>query len=144
VVAHAVPDIPSVYQGAGHAATQALYYFLRLRMRCQVIPTGLGIAPPHIAADEAWRSGARVAVMVRLVQIDYLPAPGGLGVRSRLEMAVVRDGRLVLRRYLESPPVGPAPPGMHRGRDYDPVFLSVSHALDSVSGELNGVLADIR
>jgi hypothetical protein len=136
VVAHAVVDLPSSFSGSGSSATQAFYYFLRARLRLQVIPTGYGVAPPQIAADEAWRAGARAAVMLRLTDIQYLPGPGGMSVRCQLEVDVVRDGRLIMRRYIASLPTDLGPAGLRRGREMDPIFQAVLQSLDSIQSDL--------
>jgi hypothetical protein len=140
VVVHAIPDLPNTFSGTGASATQAFYYFMRARLRLQVVPTGYGVAPPQMAADEAWRSGARSAVMVRLTDVQYLPAPGGMTVRCQLEVNVVRDGRLVMRRYIASQPTDTGPPGLRRGREMDPIFQAVLQSLDTLQPELAAVL----
>lgn len=144
VVAHAIADIPHAYPGTGSAATQALYYFLRLRLRLAVVPTGIGMAPPHVAAEEGWRAGARGVVMARLQNVEYLPAPGGTAVRIRLEVAVIRDGRLVLRRAIDSGPTDPGPPGLRRGREVDPIYQAVTQSLEAIHGDLSRAFAEIR
>jgi hypothetical protein len=141
-VVHAIADLPNTFSGTGASATQAFYYFLRARLRLQVVPTGYGVAPPQIAADEAWRSGARSAVMVRLTDVQYLPSLGGMSIRCQLEVNVVRDGRLVMRRYVASAPTGTDPPGLRRGRQEvsDPIFQAVLQSLDSLQPEFASVL----
>jgi hypothetical protein len=145
VVAHQVTDIPGAFAGAGQSATQALMYFLRGRLRLTVIPVGVGVAPPNVAADEGWRSGAHSVVMARLQSVEYRPNPAGQSVVTRLEVLVVRDGRLVLRRLVESAPTDPGPLGLRRNRSLDdPVFSAITQSLDSIAGDLNLALADSR
>jgi hypothetical protein len=50
---------------------------------------------------------------------------------------VVRDGRPVMRRIVESPLTDPS----RRG---DPVYTAVSLALEALVPELSGALADVR
>jgi hypothetical protein len=140
VVVHSVPDSPSGYAGNGMSATQAVYYFLGRRLHLQVLPSGVGLAPPQIAADEAWRLGARAVVMARLEALDYVATTVGTGVRCRLEVMVVRDGRVVLRRVVESAPAPLPTPGSRRGRELDPVFVGVSQSLESIAGELSAAI----
>ncbi len=145
VVAHAVPDSPSAYAGNGLSATQALYYFLGRKMRLQVIPTGYGLAPTQVAADESWRNQARAVVMAHITSVDYQPTQMGPGLRCRIEVILVRDGRVTLRRVLESPPTPAVPPSaMRRGRELDPMFVAVSQALEGLVGDLALALADPR
>jgi hypothetical protein len=145
VVAHAVADIPNAFTGAGQSATQALYYFLRGRLKLSVIPTGYGLAPPNIAADEGWRSGARAVVMARIQGIEYRPNPAGQSVVTRLEIIVVRDGRIVLRKIVESAPTDPGPVGLRRNRVLeDPMFSAITQSLESIVSDLNFALADVR
>jgi hypothetical protein len=146
VVAHAIADIPAVYPGTGQSATQAFYYFLRRRLSLQVVPTGYGLAPPSIAADEGWRSGARAVVMARLQGVDYRPHPSGHAIVTRMEVLVVRDGRLVFRRLVESSPVEPTgPSGLRRTRTLDdPVFQAILQSLEQLVPELNATFADLR
>jgi hypothetical protein len=145
VVAHAVAEIPNAFTGAGQSATQALYYFLRGRLKVSVIPTGYGVAPPHVAADEGWRAGARAVVMARLQSIEYRPNPAGQSVVTRLEVIVIRDGRLVLRRIVESAPTDPGPLGLRRNRMLeDPIFTAITQSLESIVSELNLSIAEVR
>jgi hypothetical protein len=142
VVAHAVADVPNAFAGVGQSATQALYYFLGGRLRLTVIPVGVGVAPPNVAADEGWRSGARAVVMARLQSVEYRPHPAGQSVVTRLEVIVVRDGRLVLRRVVESNPTDPGPVGLRRSRGLDdPIFSAITQSLDSIGSELRLALA---
>jgi hypothetical protein len=136
VVAHAISDLPTAYPGSGSTATQALFSFLHRRMRVTVIPTGVGLTAPAVAADEGYRAGARAVVMARLDGVDYLPGPS---VRCRLEVVVVRDGRPVMRRLVESAQTDPS----RRGAA-DPVFQAVTMALEALVPELVGALADVR
>jgi hypothetical protein len=145
VVAHAVADIPNAFTGAGQSATQALYYFLRGRLKLSVVPTGYGLAPPNIAADEGWRSGARAVVMARLQGIEYRPNPAGQSVVTRLEIIVVRDGRMVLRKIIESAPTDPGPVGLRRNRVLeDPIFTAITQSLENIVPDLNYATADVR
>ena len=74
VVAHAVSDPHPTYASAGVMATQALFSFLQRRLRLSVIPTGVGITSPNVAADEAYRAAARAVVMARLDRSSSCPA----------------------------------------------------------------------
>ncbi len=129
VVAHSIPDPPSAYVGTGVSATQALYGFLGRRLRLAVVPTGVGVSSPLVAADEGWRSASRSVVMVRIENLDYLPGAAGLSVRLRMQVVVVREGRVVFRRGVESPASDPA-------RRTDPIYQSVTAALESIVTEL--------
>ena len=119
-------------------ATQALFSFLQRRLRLSVIPTGVGITSPNVAADEAYRAGARAVVMARLESVEFCPAPQA---RVRLEVVVVRDGR-----------AGHAARGRSRRRVIrivaapaaDPVYQAVTMALEALVPELVGALADVR
>jgi hypothetical protein len=136
VVVHQVAEIPTAY-GAGYSATHALFNYLRTRLRLQVVPGGVGMAPLHIVVDEGMRNAARAVVMARLLAIEAI----GMGaIRCRLEIVVVRDGRMVFRRILDAIP---SDPNAAR-RPGDPVFVAVAQALESLTTELDGVLAPIR
>lgn len=139
VVAHAVVDIPSVYPTTGSLSTQALYFFLARRMRLTVVPTGVGVAPTSVVADEAWRAGAPAGIMARLLSVVVTPIPGGLTpeVRVQLEVVVVRDGREVWRRQLSSPPTVGA---SVRGRAVDPLYMAVLAALETSAADLTTLL----
>jgi hypothetical protein len=140
VVAHAIVDWPHGYAGTGVVATQALYNFLSRRLRLAVVPTGSGLGTPQLAADEGWRASARHVVMARFESLEYLPGPLGMTVRCRLQIMVVREGRVVLRRVVDSPVSDPT----RRGRDADPVYQSVTSALEGVFPELLPVLVEGR
>jgi hypothetical protein len=129
VVAHSIPDPPSSYVGTGISATQALYGFLGRRLRLAVVPTGVGITSPQVAVDEGWRAAARSVVMARVDNIEYLPAPNGVSVRLRMQVVVVKEGRVMLRRVVDSPPSDPA-------RRTDPVYQAVTGALESLVSDL--------
>jgi len=137
VVAHAVSDPHPTYASAGVMATQALFSFLQRRLRLSVIPTGVGITSPNVAADEAYRAAARAVVMARLDSVEFVPGPSA---RVRLEVVVVRDGRPVMRRVVESAPSDPN----RRGPATDPVYQAVTMALEALVPELVGALADVR
>ncbi|MDB4966634.1 MAG: hypothetical protein JWN44_2323 [Myxococcales bacterium] len=137
VVAHAVSDPPSsTYGTAGTMATQALFSFLHRRMRLSVIPTGVGVTSTAVAADEGYRAAARAVVMARLESVEYVAG----GAKLRLEVVVVRDGRAVMRRVVESAPSDPS----RRSFGTDPVYQSVTMALEALVPELVGALADVR
>jgi hypothetical protein len=125
---------------AGSSATQALYGFLSRRLRLALVPTGVGISSLQVATDESWRSLSRAVVMARLDGVEYLTGPLGMSVRLRLEVAVVRDGRLVFRRAVDSTPSDPT----RRGRDADPVYQAVGQALELLVPELVPLFAEIR
>ena len=133
VVAHAIPDPPSTYVGTGVSATQALYGFLGRRLRLAVVPTGVGVTSPTIAADEGWRSSARSVVMARVENVEYLPSSAGISVRLRLQVVVVREGRVVLRRVVDSPMSDPT-------RRTDPVYQAVTSALEGLVADLAAAL----
>lgn len=135
VVAHAVSDAHPVYAAAGVMATQALFSFLQRRLRVTVIPTGVGITSPALASDEAYRAAARAVVMARLDSVEFVPGPAA---RVRLEVVVVRDGRPVMRRVVDSGPTEPS------RRGADPVYRAVTMALEAMVPELVGALADVR
>ena len=137
VVAHAVADAHPSYPTAGVMATQALFSFLQRRLRLSVIPTGVGITSANVAADEAYRAAARAVVMARLESVEYSPGPSA---RVRIEVVVVRDGRPVMRRVVESAPSDPN----RRGANGDPVYQAVTMALEALVPELVGALADVR
>jgi hypothetical protein len=137
VVAHAVADARPSYPSAGVMATQALFSFLQRRLRLSVIPTGVGITSAGVAADEAYRAAARAVVMARLESVELLPGPTA---RVRLEVVVVRDGRPVMRRIVESAPSDPN----RRRSTADPVYQAVTVALEALVPELVGALADVR
>jgi hypothetical protein len=140
VVAHAIAEPPSTYATAGVMATQALFSFLHRRLRLTVIPTGVGITSANVAADEAYRAAARAVVMARLESVEFLPGPAA---RVRLEVVVVRDGRPVMRRIVESAPTAPSDPS-RRVATSDPVYQAVTMALEALVPELVGALADVR
>ncbi len=137
VVAHAVADPRPSYSTSGAMATQALFSFLQRRLRLSVIPTGVGITSANVAADEAYRAAARAVVMARLESVELQPGPSA---RVRLEVVVVRDGRPVMRRVVESAPSDPN----RRGAGADPVYQAVTMALEALVPELVGALADVR
>lgn len=138
VVAHTISDPQTGYPGpAGAMATQALFSFLHRRMRLSVIPTGVGVTSAVVAADEGYRAAARAVVMARLESVEYLP---GSGARVRLEVVVVRDGRQVMRRVVESAPSDPN----RRLSGADPIYQAVTMALEALVPELVGALADVR
>jgi len=138
VVVHQVAEIPTAY-GAGYSATHALFTYLRTRLRLQVVPGGVGMAPLHIVTDEAARSAARAVVMARLLGVEPLGAPGA--IRCRFELVIVRDGRVALRRVVDALPSDPTAAAR---RTQDPVYVAVAQALESLTAELDGVLAPIR
>jgi hypothetical protein len=131
-----VPEHPAAYSGTGMVATQALYAFLNQRLHQMVVPTGYGISSLQAAVDESVRSQARSVVMLRIERVDYVQGQSGVGLRMRFDVAVVRDARLVMRKYIDSPLVDVA----RRGRENDPVFGAVTQALESVAGDLNVAL----
>jgi hypothetical protein len=135
VVAHAVADPQSAYPGSGSMATQALFSFLQRRLRLSIVPTGVGVTSAAVAADEGYRAGARAVVMARLENVDYLPGPT---VRCRLEVIVIRDGRPVMRRVVESAPTDAT------RRTGDPLYSAVTAGLEALVPELVGALVDVR
>jgi hypothetical protein len=137
VVAHAIADSANAYPGAGMTATQAMFAFLHRRMRVSVVPTGVGLTSTAVATDEAYRAGARAVVMARLEAVEYFAGPTA---RVRLEVVVIRDGRPVMRRVVESAPSDPS----RRGPGSDPVYQAVTSALEALVPELVGALADVR
>jgi hypothetical protein len=137
VVAHAIANPPTSYPSAGVMATQALFSFLHRRMRLSVIPTGVGITSAAVASDEAYRAAARAVVMARLESVEYMAGPSA---RVRLDVVVVRDGRQVMRRVVESAPSDPN----RRSFGTDPIYQAVTMALEALVPELVGALADVR
>ena len=135
VVAHAVADHPSgAYPTTGSLATQALYFFVARRLRLQVVPTGFGSATAAVIAEEIERSSAGSGIVLELRNLSVRPVEGAPPeVRVRIELTVVRDGRIVWHREVESPPTQGA---YVRGRPVDPFYLAVLGALDSVRDEL--------
>jgi hypothetical protein len=103
------------------------------RLRLAVVPTGVGITSPSVAADEGWRSASRSVVMARIESLEYLPSSVGVSVRLRLQVVVVREGRTIFRRVADSPLSDPT-------RRTDPVYQAVSAALETLVGELASVL----
>jgi hypothetical protein len=97
-----------------------------------IVPTGYGLVPPSVAADEGARNQARAVVMVRMQSIDYL----GMSVRVRLELMVVKDGHSALRRVAEAE--------AYRRSGEDAIFMAASSALEVLYFDLNTVLSDIR
>jgi uncharacterized membrane protein YgcG len=132
VVAHAIADSPNAWPGAGRSATHALYDFLGRRLRLSVVPIGIGLVPPATAMDEGVRSAARAVVMARLHMVE----DRGMSLRCRLEVVVVRDGNVAMRRIIEAE-------AMRRVQE-DPLFVATSQALEAISADLNGAVADIR
>ncbi len=133
VVAHAVLDAPSSYAGTGQAASQALYLFLNRRLRLSIVPTGTGLTSLQSAGLEGERTGARFVVMMRLKEVVY----GTNGVHCKMELVVVRQGQLVYRRVVDSPPLSP----LQRGRE-DPVFAAVMLGLDALYPDLLPLLTN--
>ena len=152
VVVHTIPEPAGAYPGAGTTATQALYAVLQRRLRSSVVPMGVGVTTLAAAAEEGQRAQARVVVMARVDAFSLSVDPnagttvasagptGGMVARMRLELAVVRDGRVVYRRAL----LAETPASYDRRGRADPVYLAVTHALESVLGELSGALGDVR
>ncbi len=131
VVAHAIADSPNAWPGAGRSATHALYDFLGRRLRLSVVPIGLGLAPPQTALDEGVRSAARAVVMTRLQSVE----DRGVSLRCRLEVVVVREGALSLRRIVEAEAV--------RRVQEDPLFVATQQALEAISTDLAAAVAEI-
>jgi len=140
VVVHTLVDPAGSDPGTGSIATQALYAFLQRRLRMSVVPMGTGVSSLVVAADEGQRAQARAVVMARLDGYSLSAAADGPIARMRLELSVVREGRLVMRRMLlaETQPgaITAAAGEGRRGRQIDPAYLAVSHALDGQLGEL--------
>jgi hypothetical protein len=132
VVAHTIADSPNAWPGAGRSATHALYDFLGRRLRLAVVPIGIGLSPPHVALDEGVRSAARAVVMARLHSVE----DRGMSLRCRLEVVVVKEGSMAMRRIVEAE-------AMRRVQE-DPLFVATTQALEAISADLNAALADVR
>jgi hypothetical protein len=142
VVVHTVPEPTGGYAGAGTTATQALYAVLQRRLHMSVVPMGVGMTTLAAAAEEGQRARAALVLMARVDALTFALDPAGTTIaRLRLELAVVREGRTVLRRTVltETPPTGPA--GIDRHGRVDPVYLAMTHALDGMLGDLATALA---
>jgi hypothetical protein len=132
VVAHTIADSPNAWPGAGRSATHALIDFLGRRLRLSVVPTGFGLVPPNMALDEGVRSAARAVIMARLHSVE----DRGMSLRCRLEVVVVREGSVAMRRIVEAE-------AMRRVQE-DPLFVATTQALEAISADLNTALADVR
>ena len=100
------------------------------------MPTGFGIVPPTTLTDEVYRSQAGAGVMAELLEINVRPIENAPPeVKVKLELVIVREGRVLLRKQLES---GPVVGTMVRGRPVDPLYLAVLSALDGAREELQG------
>lgn len=141
VVVHTLADPPDSPSGTGAIATQALYATLQRQLHQSIVPLGVGISPLGAAAEEGGRAQARFVVMGRLDSFGLFAAPTGPIARLRIELSVVREGRLILRRaiYAQTPldGIGVAMAEGKRGRQIDPVYLAVTHALEGELGELS-------
>ncbi|MEO6951990.1 MAG: hypothetical protein ABI321_09270 [Polyangia bacterium] len=141
VVVHTLADPPGSPSGTGAIATQALYATLQRQLHQSIVPLGVGISPPGAAAEEGVRAQARFVVMGRLDSFALYAGPTGPIARLRIELAVVREGRFLVRRalYAETPvnAVASAAAEGRRGRQVDPVYLAVLRALDGEIGELS-------
>ncbi len=71
--------------------------------------------------------------MMRLKEVVY----GTNGVHCKMEAVVVRQGQLVYRRVVDSPPLSP----LQRGRE-DPVFAAVMLGLDALYPDLLPLLTN--
>ena len=78
--------------------------------------------------------------MARILGVEYLPNALGMSVRLRLEVAVVREGHLVMRRWIDSPLTDPT----RRGREADPIFQAVTQSLETMLPDLVPVLVEAR
>ena len=143
VVVHTITDPAGGEPGSGSIATQAIYAVLQRRLRVSIVPLGAGMTSLAVAAEEGLRAQARFVIMARVD--SYVPLISGLvgepaGARLRLEISLVRDGHLVMRRIL----LAEAPPSMvvsaltegRRGRAAHAVYLAVARALDQVADEI--------
>lgn len=140
VVVHTLADPPDAPAGTGAIATQALYAMLQRQLHQSVVPLGAGLSSLPQVADEALRAQARFVVMGRLDSFALYSGPTGPIARLRIELSVVREGRYIVRRalYAETPldAVNNAMAEGKRGRQLDPVYLAVLHALDQEVSEL--------
>jgi len=101
VVVHTLPDPPlDAPAGTGAVATEALYAVLQHRLRLAIVPLGSGITTVASANEESQRARARSVVMGRLDSFSYFVGAEGPVARVRLELMVVAEGRVVLRRML--------------------------------------------
>lgn len=137
VVAHEIADPPGGYPRVGGVATRALFAFLHRRLHLSVIASGRGLASVSQATDESYRAAARAVVMARILALEFSPGPRA---RCQLEVVVVRDGRAVLRRIVESE----SSPPRRRGDGVDPVFQTVTLALQTIVPELAAALVGGR
>jgi len=133
-VVRQVAETPTAW-GAGYSATHALYNFLRTRFRVQLVPTGAGMVPNHIALDEVTRNNARGAVMARLVSLE----PAGNLVRCTIELVVIRPGRPPYRRVVAAMPNEVNVASTQRR---DPVYWAVLQALEQTHSEIAAILAE--
>jgi hypothetical protein len=133
-VVRQVAETPTAW-GAGYSATHALYNFLRTRFRMQLVPTGAGMVPGHIALDEVTRNNARGAVMARIVGLE----PVGSALRCTIELVVIRPGRVPYRRVVSALPNEVAVASTQRR---DPVYWAVLQALEQTHSEIAAILAE--
>jgi len=70
--------------------------------------------------------------MARLLHVE----DRGVSLRCRLEVVVVREGSVALRRIVEAEAV--------RRVQEDPLFVATAQALEAVYDDLNGALAGLR
>ena len=147
-VVHTIADPPVGEPGAGSVATQALYAVLQRRLHVSVVPYGVGMTSQAVAAEEGQRTQSRNVVMARIDGFSSLSS--GMigeppGARMRLEISVVREGRLVMRRML----VAEAQPAAvlsalaegRRGRTAEPTYLAITRALESIADDLGVALS---
>jgi hypothetical protein len=142
VVVHTVVDPVGGYAGSGSAATQAVYAILQRRLHQSIVPMGVGLAVPAVAAEEGQRAQARTVVMGHVEGFTVVTTDPP-AVRLRFELVVVREGHLVLRRTVatETPTQALFAADGHRGRAVDPVYLAVARALEGLLPELTSALA---
>jgi hypothetical protein len=147
VVVHTIADPPSADPGTGSIATQALYAMLQRRTGVSIVPLGVGFTSLAVAIDEGQRTQSRAVVMARIDGFALLTS--GLlgeppGVRMRLEVSVVRDGRLAMRRMViaEALPSTVMMAGRH-GRTSDPTYLAVQHGLEGIADDLGLALQPV-
>jgi hypothetical protein len=142
VVVHTVVDPVGGYSGSGSAATQAVYAILQRRLHQSIVPMGVGLAVPAVAAEEGQRAQARTVVMGHVEGFTVVTTDPP-AVRLRFELVVVREGHLVLRRTVatETPSQALLTADGHHGRPVDPVYLAVARALEGLLPELTSALA---
>jgi hypothetical protein len=142
VVVHTIVDPAGSYVGSGSAATQAVYAILQRRLHQSIVPMGIGLVVPTVAAEEGQRAQARAVVMGHIEGFTVVSTDPP-AVRLRFELVVVREGKLILRRTVatETPNQALFASDGRHGRAVDPVYLAVTRALEGLLPELTSALS---